>query len=220
MKSVHHFFVGLLSSAVLFFFFPSSVFAAPRLYLDPATATVSAGLTTSLDLTIDTSGQSVTAADAKITFPKALLESSTITTGAFFDSISKVVNAAAGTVEIHGYFSSASSTQSQTGTGIIATLTFKGLAPGRATLAIPCAAGSTTDANIADATGKDLIDCAGTAGSEITIAQATGGSSLTPTPTPSSLPVAGVETPTIVLFAAGMMIFAAGFFLIRREAYE
>lgn len=216
MKPVRGIVVVLVRGMLIMFLFPAMAFAAPRLYLDPATASVASGSTATVNLTIDTSGQTATAADAKITFPKALLESSVITTGTFFDSISKVVNNLTGTIEIHGYFSSASTTQSKSGQGVVAILTFKGLAPGSASLALPCTVSTTTDANIADETGKDVIDCTLVTGGEITVTQATGGVSLTPTPTPSKLPVAGVETPTVALLAGGIALFGSGFFLIRK----
>lgn len=218
MKSVQKAIIGLIRGMGFLLLFPAVAFAAPRLYLDPATVSVVAGSTATVNLLIDSDVQTATAADAKITFPKALLESSTVTTGTFFDSITKMVSNLTGTIEIHGYFSGASTTQSKSGKGTVAVLTFKGLAPGVATLALPCTDGTTTDANIADTTGKDIIVCTDVSGSEITVTQAGNGSTLKPTPVPSVLPTAGVEFPTIGLLLIGLTMFGGGSFILMRKA--
>lgn len=217
MKPVRGIVFGLMRGALLTFFFPTIAFAAPRLYLDPATASVASGSTVSVNLMIDTD-QLATAADAKITFPKALIAVSSVTSGTFFDSLTKIISNQTGVLEIHGYFSSASLSQSKSGKDILATITLSGIAPGTATLAVPCAPSTTTDANIADPNGKDMIVCSGVSGSEITITQSATGSIVKPTPTPGTLPRAGVEFPTVSVLGAGAMLVGIGFLAMRKVA--
>jgi len=195
---------------------PVSILAAnPRLYLDPATATVAAGDTVTLELKIDTAGQEAAAADAKITFPPATVGFSAITAGEFFPKLSKVINSTTGLIDLHAYFDSGDVT-SKSGAGIIAVLTVKGTAVGSAELTLSCTSGSTTDSNIANPQGQDIISCSQSSGAEITVksaSSAAGAAILTPTPTPSTLPQAGFTTPTFGLLIIGMIILTTGTFL-------
>lgn len=193
----------------------SALAASPRLYLDPATATVNSGSTVTLELKIDTAGQEAAAADAKITFPPATIGVVNVAAGEFFPKLSKVINSTTGLVDLHAYFDSADVT-GKSGTGTVAVITIKGTAAGSAEIALSCTAGSTTDSNIANPQGQDIINCPLVSGAEITVksASAIGGSTiLTPTPTPSTLPQAGGVTATIGLLAMGVIFFIAGTFL-------
>lgn len=198
---------------------PATALAAARVYLDPATAAVASGSQTNVKLMIDAGNEAVLGADAKILFPKAIIEVVSVTAGTFFSGVDKVINAQAGSVEIHGYISSTDADDSKTGTGVIATLLVKGIAPGTASLTIPCSAGVSTDANIVDATGNDIISCALVTGSALTITQSVGdglGSS-TPTPTPSSLPQAGNATAMVSVLAFGFIFLTGGMIMVARE---
>jgi len=125
--------LSLIFLLTLFFFTnPVETFAAsPRLYLDPATATVAAGDTVTLELKIDTAGQEAAAADAKITFPPATIGIVSVAVGEFFLKLSKVINSTTGLVDIHAYFDSTDVT-SKSGAGTVATITIKGTAAGSA----------------------------------------------------------------------------------------
>lgn len=209
--------LSLTALLTLFFLtIPVKAFAAsPRLYLDPATATVNSGSTVELELKIDTAGQEAAAADAKITFPPATVGVSTVTAGTFFPKLSKVINSTTGLIDLHAYFDSGDVT-SKSGAGAVAIITVKGTAAGSAEIALSCTAGSTTDNNIANPQGQDIINCAQSSGAEITVksAASTGGSTiLTPTPTPSTLPQAGGVFPTFTLAAAGVIFLASGLLL-------
>lgn len=208
--------ISLIAFLTLFFFTnPVKTFAAsPRLYLDPATAAVSSGSTVTLELKIDTAGLEAAAADAKITFPPATVSVSTVTAGPFFPKLSKVINSTTGLVDLHAYFDSTDVT-SKSGVGTIAVITIKGTAAGVAEIALSCVAGSTTDSNIANPQGQDIINCPQSSGAEITVKPSGqgGGSILTPTPTPSTLPQAGGVIPTIGLLTMGIVFFTTGTFL-------
>ena len=185
--------------------------AGPRLYLDPATATVASGSTIDFELKIDTADQEAAAADAKISFPPATIGIINVVAGEFFPKLSKVINSTTGLIDIHSYFDSADPV-SKSGAGTVAIITIKGTAAGTAALTLSCTSNSTIDSNIADPQGQDIINCTQSSGAEITVKPSTqgGGSILTPTPTPSTLPKAGVTTPTIGLLAIGTAILMIG----------
>lgn len=185
--------------------------AKPRLYLDPAADSVESGSQLTLNLSIDAGAKSVVAADAKISFPKAKLEVVSVKVGTYFDSISKIIGNQTGNLEIHAY--SKAQGETKTGAGVLAVITFKSLSPGSAIIDLICVDGSTTDSNIADASGNDIIDCSQTAGSEIVVVQAGAEAAVaaTPTPKPTSLPKAGNMTPSLMLMAVGSLSLIIGF---------
>lgn len=196
-----------------FFISAKTIFAAakPRLYLDPATDDVESGSQFTLKLSIDAGTKSAVAADAKISFPKAKLEVVSVKVGTYFDSISKIIGNQTGNLEIHAY--SKTQGETKTGAGDLAVITFKSLSPGSAVIDMACTDGSTTDSNIADAAGNDIIDCSQTNGSEISISQAgtEAANAATPTPTPSKLPKAGNMNPSLMLLAIGSLSLILGF---------
>jgi hypothetical protein len=195
----------------LIFATPTTVFAAvnPRLYLDPATDSVESGSQFTVKLFIDAGTKLTVAADAKISFPKAKLEVVTVKAGTYFDSVSKIIGNQTGNLEIHAY--NKVSGETKTGLGELVTVTFKSLSPGSAIIDLICNDGSTTDSNIADVSGNDIIDCTQTSGSEISVTQAGVVGAATPTPTPSKLPAAGNMNPSIMLLALGSLVLILGF---------
>lgn len=198
----------------LFFALPAKPISAavkPHLSLDPATVDIESGDQFTLKLLIDTGTLPVVAADAKVSFPKAKLEVVSVKVGTYFDSITKIIGNQTGNLEIHAYGKVQGSTQ--TGAGDLAVITFKSLSPGTAVVDLICTDGITTDSNIADTAGNDIIDCSQTAGSEIAISQ-TGieaKTALTPTPTPAKLPKAGNMAPSLMLLAIGSFSLILGF---------
>lgn len=190
---------------------PAQAWAAPRLYFDPATAATVAGVQSSLSLTIDTSGQNASGVDAKLVFPKALLQVVSITPGTFFTTVNNSINNQTGTAEIHGYFPSNSQVKSKSGRGVVATIAIKGLAPGRATISLLCTSGSTSDTNIINESGQDIISCAGVSEAEVTTTSAS-------VPTPSVLLKAGGIVPTVATLSIGsfFLLFGLGLVFFRK----
>ncbi len=205
------FLLNLMVLELIFAVSVKTIFAAagPRLYLDPATDSVESGSQFTVKLFIDTGTKLTVAADAKISFPKAKLEVVTVKSGTYFDSVSKIIGNQTGNLEIHAYNKVQSETK--TGQGELAEITFKSLSPGSAVIDLVCNDGSTIDSNIADVSGNDMIDCTQTSGSEISVAQAGVVGAATPTPTPSKLPQAGNMNPSIMLLAVGSLALIVGF---------
>jgi hypothetical protein len=207
------FFWGIILLGLAFIVQAKTVSAAvnPRLYLDPATDSVESGSQFTVKLFIDAGTKLTVAADAKISFPKAKLEVVTVKAGTYFDSVSKIIGNKTGSLEIHAY--NKISGETKTGLGELATITFKSLSPGSAIIDLVCNDSSTTDSNIADVSGNDIIDCTQTSGSEILIDQVGAGvaGAATPTPTPAELPQAGNINPSILLLAFGSLALILGF---------
>jgi len=207
------FLLGLVLLELTFAASAKTVFAVagPRLYLDPATDSVESGFQFTVKLFIDTGTKLTVAADAKISFPKAKLEVVTVKSGTYFDSVSKIIGNQTGNLEIHAYNKVQSETK--TGQGELAEITFKSLSPGSAVIDLVCNDGSTIDSNIADVSGNDIIDCTQTFGSEILVDQVEAGvaGAATPTPTPAELPKAGNMNPSITLLVVGSLALILGF---------
>lgn len=185
-------------------------FAAGRVYLDPPTQSLSSGSQASVNLMIDTSTQQVISADVRMTFPVTILQSVSVTAGTFFPTVTNRVNGQTGTIDVTAYGSGAGNA----GAGTLATLVFRGIAPGTATLTVSCTPGTATDTNIVTSIGQDVVDCSVVTGASITVGSSGVGTLVTPTPTPTGLPNAGGIAPTIGVFAFGIAAAAAGVLMV------
>lgn len=189
--------------------FPSMALAQ-RVYLEPATQSIASGSQASVNLMIDTATQQAVSSDVRLTFPVTVLQSVSVTAGTFFPTVTNRVNGQTGTIDVTAYGSGAG----KTGTGTLATLVFRGVAPGTGELTIVCTPGTTTDTNIVTPVGQDVVDCSDVAGASITIGSTGAGTIMTPTPTPTGLPDAGNLTPTLGVFALGVAAISAGLVMV------
>lgn len=204
-------FIGqFLGAALLVFAFPGFVLAQSRVYLEPAVQSVSSGSPASVNLMIDTATQQAVSADVRMTFPVTVLQSVSVTAGTFFPTVTNRVNGQTGTIDVTAYGSGVGNA----GVGTLATLVFRGIAPGTGELAIICTADTTTDTNIVTSIGQDVVDCDEVAGASITVGSSGVGTLVTPTPTPTALPDAGNLTPTIGAFALGLAAVIVGLFMV------
>lgn len=206
--------LAALVGAFAVFAVPPMAFAAGRVYLDPATQSLSSGSQASVNLMIDTSTQQVISADVRMTFPVTILQSVSVTAGSFFPTVTNRVNGQTGTIDVTAYGSGVS----RTGIGTIATLVFRGIAPGTADLSVVCTPGTTTDTNIVTSIGQDVVDCSAVTGASITVGSSGITGLVTPTPTPTGLPDAGGIAPTIGIFALGIVAVTSGVFMVSWKA--
>lgn len=187
---------------------PSGVLAA-TISLSPQARIVKPGETFSIDVIIDTKGESVISADALFTHDKTLMEAITVTDGTFFPDNYHLLTP--GEPLVAGALSKTG--ESYTGTGKIATITFKALKEGLDTLTFKCTPGKTADTNIAKASdGSDIVECSALIDGKYTIS-----STLTPgapTPTPNSLPNAGNISTTFIAMAVGILLTIVGIVVI------
>lgn len=199
---------AVLGAALAVLAFPAVAFAQPRVYLEPAVQSVSSGSQAPVNLMIDTALEQAVSADVRMTFPVTILQSVSVTAGTFFPTVTNRVNGQTGTIDVTAYGSG------NEGAGTIATLVFRGIAPGTADLTVVCTPGTTTDTNIVTSIGQDVVDCDEVAGASITVGSSGVGTLMTPTPTPTSLPDAGNLTSTIGVFALGIAAISSGVFMV------
>lgn len=217
---------GIFLQTLLFFLLmgvvsAKAVSAAPRIYLDPSSGNYNSGTEFSVKVKIDTDGRAAMAADALVNFDSTRLEVKQVATGGFFSGFDYNISNSNGRITIYSFAEQA--LQTRTGTGDLATVTFKAIASGTATVSFLCQAGSNSDSAIWDSTGNDLIDCASNGSGSYVIGSSVGGTSPTntpapetttapdaPTPTPSQLPETGIETPILGLLIGGGIMMLLG----------
>jgi len=200
------------------------VLAGPRLYFDPASGSYDNGQEFTVTLKIDTNSQEAKAADGIINFDSSRLEVKTVVEAGepFFPDMTYVLAADDGRLSIFNF--EIDPYKSSSGSGDLATITFKTIAEGSASVSLLCQSGDSTDSSIVSLSGSDdIIDCASNGSGSYVIGGGIGGlegtnsptptlatSSATATPTPSELPQTGVETPLLILALAGGIVLLLG----------
>ena len=210
----------LIIFVFLFLFFVlSREVKAQVLSLSPATNQVPVGTDFAVDIYIDTAGKAAAGADVKLTFNPDVLEVVSVEKGTFFSDSAN--NISDGTLYVAGFFPS--QTETKTGQGKVATVTFKGMMAGISTLEFLCSS-QTTDSNILDNSSNDIINCAGMTNGTYTItssgvsptatpsAAAVGGGGETPVPTEAP-PVSGTSFPTYFSLVIGVGLMVLGVLL-------
>ncbi len=204
-------------------FFPAKTWAASAsLYLMPATKVVDVGGQFKVDIMLDTGGAEVSAVDAVLNYPADKLEYVSAQAGTILPQMAVRSNTA-GSLSLN--FISSSGTYS--GTGKLATITFKAKAAGSAPVTFKFVQGSTTnDSNVvsnnedilATVSGGTYTIQAGGSNDGSTDQDGTGTAALTNTPTPAAgsstvtptLPVTGPTQVIGSLMMWGMITFLIG----------
>lgn len=204
--------------AVCTFLLSAPYFAAQAatMSFDPVSYSSPLESTFNVKLTIDTEGESVTSADAVILYDGSILQVVNIVEGdlgqnPFFPDFFKNVSPA----EIYIGASVIDPIDTRTGTGILATITFKGIQAGITNVRFDCTAGRTSDTNISknDKNATDIVNCAsltpGTytigAGNPPTSTPVVGGP-IVPTSTPVPIPTTGSFETTTAIFGTGIIL--------------
>lgn len=138
-----------ISLFVYFFIVVGGVHAA-YLKFDKATVSVAAGSTFTLDAIIDAGSDQVTSTDMWILYDPTLLEAQVASAGAFFPAVTN--NISSGKVYIAGLVTDPGTYKTGSGTG--ATITFKGLKNGTATISYDCR----TDVSNSSKVIKNAVD--------------------------------------------------------------
>ncbi len=148
-------FLSLFS--VLLVFSPEPVLALdPNFSFSPSSATIEVGRLYSAEVMLDSVGQSVAGAGAKITFDPQIISVASIQPGTIFgDYPMASFDNNSGEIFISGIASS--SRNLFAGRGVFATISFKGIALGTTTVQFVFVPGSTTDSNIAVTYGSGDI---------------------------------------------------------------
>ncbi len=156
-------FYKILGTAGLFFAFAASASAA-TLSLSPSTKSVNVGDSFTVNVMLDTQGQPVDGVDLQAInynpYNLQLQDADSATAGTQIQAGSLMPSTLANSVDttngkiVFSQITNAGSTY--TGSGILATLTFKALVAGNAPVTINFTAGATTDSNVASK-GSDIL---------------------------------------------------------------
>lgn len=177
--------------------------------LSPSTATKNVGVTFTVNIVLDTKGDAVTGATAILTYDTAKLEvvdndttqtGIQIKQGTIFNQapLTNTVNTSSGQIR----YDSGSLGSTYTGSGTMATITFKTLAAGTAKVDYTFTSGSTTNTSLVAASspaGTNLLTAV--TGGTYTISASVGGGGATPAPLPES----GLGTPTMFILGLGLI---------------
>lgn len=205
--------VGILS----FFAFAAVPVQAAIMTLDPASFSAPVGQTFTVKVTVDTEGESIDTTDAILLYNSSILQVVDVVTGDngqnpflpdFYKNISPT--------EIYIGHSVLDMLEPKTGQGVLATITFRGSAPGVSNLTFDCTPGKTSDTNIskADKNLTDIVECARLTPGTYTIGSGnpTTAPISIPTATPQPIPTTGSFDVTTAVFSMGIMLtlFAVG----------
>jgi len=206
----------------LYFFLPRTTFGA-FLKFDKTTVSSQATQTFTVDVTVDAGTDQVTSTDIWIVYDPSYLEAQTVTNGTFFPAVTS--NITSGKVSITGLIVDPGTYK--TGTGVVATVTFKSLLNGTNSLSFDCRTDVSNSSKIIknDVNATNIIECSKNVGATVTIGgTATSSSSSTgtyATPTVSSvqptvagtLPESGIveniarfAIPGLILLMIGAML--------------
>lgn len=209
MKRIIIYFVLVLS--LCFVISMAHAVEAATLLFDPVTITTNPQTTFTVNVNVNAGSDQITSTDAYILYDQNLLEIQSIANGTFFPTVSKNTTTG-GKAYIAGMVDDPAT--SKTGSGTIATITFKAKANGTVTLRYDCTQGSTTDSNVTknDLNATDIIVCANNGTSTVTVGTGTSGPTATPgaggvtNPAPTALPQTGMMDNIMKGVVPGMVL--------------
>ena len=184
--------------------------SAATLEFSPATGSYSTNENFNVEIKVDTSSQDTQSTDAVIEFDTTLLSVENVTHGSFYPTV--LHSEQNGKLYISGVVNDAASVKN--GAGTLATVSFKGLTAGTATLSFVCTTGRTDDSNVSknDLDATDLLVCSSLVEGSYTLS---GSTVSTPTPTSTTNTGTGTDTGTTTgteyLDGSGSTIPATGF---------
>lgn len=212
---------SLLTIVFAFFIFVNGVDAA-TLEFDPTSESAAVDEEFILDVMIDAGSDQVLASDARIIYDEQLLSVVEIADGEYF-TVAKKDFSTPGTIYIAAIVQNPA--EAKTGSGVIASITFKGLQNGTGTVSFVCTPGETArDSNIAkdDIDATDIIECSANVDADVVIGDGTGGGGTAVTPTgttsgtgsstttPSTLPKSGMLEDLLAIAIPGFALVFLG----------
>jgi len=196
--------------AGLFLFPVAKAVTAASLKFDKATVSVAVGTATSVGVVVDAGSDQIRGTDIYVTYDSSVLEAADVGAGSFFPTVSK--NITPGKIYIAGLVNDPLTTK--TGSGTVATISFKGLKNGTTTLAFLCATDGTTTSKVIknDVNATNIIQCPANGTAAVTVGSggdatgSTSGSYVAPT----QLPQSGVFDNVVKLSVPGAVLFFLG----------
>ena len=202
-----------ISISFLFLLSPSigvKVYAA-FLDFDQSTVSINAGESFDIQVTIDAGSDQVSSNDAYVIYDPTLLEAQSVTPGDYFPTV--VNNITSGRLYVAGLVDDPATYK--TGTGTIATISFRALTDGIGTLTYDCQEGVYNSSKIIknDLNATNVIDCSLNGSSSVTVGAgiSTGSTGSTDsTATPSALPQSGLFENVSKIAVPGMILLLIG----------
>lgn len=157
---------------------------AAVLKFSPTSKTVNAGDTFDIQVMVDAGTDEVSGTDAYILYDSSILQAQSVSEGTYFPYVTKDI--ADGKVSVWGVVTDAAT--SRTGSGTLATITFKATQSGSATLQYYCDLNASDTSKIVknDINATNIIVCSNNDRASITVTSSTTGGGTTPTPTGGS----------------------------------
>lgn len=193
----------------IFFLFLFALKPAQAAYFefDQTAINVNAGETFTVKVNINTEEEEVNSSDIYLNFNSSLIEAQQITAGSFFPTVTN--NISAGMVYIAAMVDDPAS--SKTGSGEVATITFKALANGSGEISFDCDNSKIVKNDI---NATNILVCSKNNKTTLTIgnggASTTSSTLPTSTPTVSSLPRSGVFDNLKNIGISGLILFSFG----------
>jgi hypothetical protein len=167
---------------------------AAVLKFDPTSVTKNADETFDVDIIVDAEEEQISGTDAYIIFDSEIVEAQSVEAGTFFPAVNNSIET--DQVYINGVVTD--STDSKTGQGVLATVTFRMKSSQPGTMEFYCDLTQNDTSKIVknDINATNVIECA-----DLTLLSLNGGttpSGATATPVPTSLPASGGTNPTAI----------------------
>lgn len=210
------FFITIILIAV--FLFTAGKIEAGNMKFDKTAVAVAAGDTFEIQVVVDSGSEQINSTSAYVNYDATVVEAQSVTAGTFFSTVTN--NITSGQVYIVGLIDTVG--DFRTGSGTLATITFKGLKDGTATLSFLCQTTSSTTSTIIknDINATNVIVCDENGTSTVTVGAGSSGSpTATPAagePTPTALPRSGAfdSLPNFLIFGLVLVLVGGGMRLL------
>ncbi|HRN70474.1 MAG TPA: cohesin domain-containing protein [Candidatus Woesebacteria bacterium] len=196
------------------FFLNAGVIYAATFNFNPTSTYVRPDNTFKVDINVDAGSDQIAGTDIYISYDSSIIEVETITDGTYFPQVEDVPTA--GRLYISGFVNTQG--DYKTGSGNIASITFKALQTGTTSLVIDCDPSITDTSKIVqnDTAVTNILDCSTLTAHPVTVSadapdNGTGGTTSTGTgSTPTELPQSGVVEDMITFAIWGGVLVGLG----------
>lgn len=201
----------LLLSLIFLFVFLFSVkgVQAGVLKFDTTSVNTSVDNTFDVQVVVDAGSDEINSIDAYITYDANIIQAQSVAAGTFFPSIAQ--NLVEGKVYVAGYVDDPATSKS--GSGTVATITFKALTDGTTTLEYFCDTSVNETSKVVknDINATNVIECGGNGSAAVTVGAAEAETSTTTSTGGSeALPQSGTLENMIAISVPGLILLAVG----------
>lgn len=199
--------IGLILFFLVGYFYIAQGVEAAILKFDQESISVNPDETFTVQVIVDPGSEQILATDAYVLYDPDLLEAQSVADGDYFNTVFN--NITSGKVYVAGVVDDPATYK--TGSGTVASITFKALKNGSGELTFYCDTSVSDTSKIIknDVDATNIIDCDNNGSLPVVIGPGEEGGE-TPQPTPSSLPKSGVMDTIIKFGVPGSLFFLIG----------